>query len=161
MIDGVAALVDWKAAFDAALASGPFDPSSEFFDYTVVYTFFGKDRFGTAFSTRAAAPFIMGRPGPCPLSLSPRTVSVTGIPNDLSGTDDNPADDITFHVTGGTHPYDVISGNIDIINAPGPLPQDTSSFTVDPNGVTTQVDVILTVFDGQGDSVQAVVTVKP
>ncbi|MEJ2192088.1 MAG: hypothetical protein P8Y39_07010 [Nitrospirota bacterium] len=145
-----------KAAFDAALASGPFDPSSEFFDYTVVYTFFGKDRFGTAFSTRAATPFGMVR---CPLSLSPREIKVTGIDNGTLG-DDDLSDDITFYVAGGMGSYSVVSDNIGIIQSPGPLPPDTSSFTVDPDDVMTRTNVTLTVSDtGNGDSVEAVVTV--
>jgi len=87
------------------------------------------------------------------VTVTPAAVAVTG----LSNTDD----EIPFFITGGTGTYvSVVSNNTAVI--PNPTPTLVgNSFTINPNPVAANTSVTLTVFDNEGHSGTATVTVTP
>jgi hypothetical protein len=127
--------------------------------YTAEYTFSGHDEYGTAFSTVATTTFSIGKYSICDtppaLSVSPTSISLTGIAN----PDGDASDDVTFYISGGIEPYTVYSDDISVIESPTVNADGT--FTIDPDAVTTERVVTLTVVDSDGASITAQVTVKP
>ncbi len=128
--------------------------------YTARYTFSGRDRYGSGFGAAASFSFTVGRVAGCPpeaLAISPASLSVSGIKN----SDNDPTDDVTFFISGGSGPYKVYSDNPAVINSPGELSEGDTVFTVDPDSVGSTVTVTLTVADSSGQKAEAAVTVTP
>jgi hypothetical protein len=90
------------------------------------------------------------------LTVLPQSVTLTGFA-DPDG--DDPADDITFYITGGIAPYTMYSNNHAIIASQGGLGGNT--FTVDPDAVATSTTVTITVEDSDGNIATPSVTVTP
>lgn len=99
------------------------------------------------------------------LSISPATITVSGIYNSGSGTEapSNTADDVKFYITGGTSPYTVYSSNTGVIPNVAVTTTSASSgnFTIDPTSVAASTNVTLTVVDATGATKTATVTVTP
>jgi len=102
-----------------------------------------------------SADLVLDVAGVEPLKVSPTAVTVTGIAN----PDVDPADDVTFTITGGTGPFSMFSNNNAIIASQGVLVGST--FVVDPDSVAASTPVIITVEDSLGATVTATVTVTP
>ncbi|MCL0083833.1 hypothetical protein M1N77_04835 [Thermodesulfovibrionales bacterium] len=94
---------------------------------------------------------------PLPLAVTPSTETVTGIAN----PDNDTSDDVTFLISGGIPDYTVISDTPDVITSPDALEAGETSFTVDPDAVTTSTVVTLTVTDAAGTSMEVTVAVEP
>lgn len=90
-----------------------------------------------------------------PLAIAPAGLSLVAQRN----PEQNPRDDVRFHITGGQSPYTVYSDNEQVVSAPGQLTQ--GAFSVDPDAVPQDTVVTLTVVDALGASTQAVLTVRP
>lgn len=140
-------------ALNAPSYTGPADAA-----YTVQYTFYGVDDYGSSAGASAFAAVTMGKGSDCaPPAVAPTSVSTSGFAN----PDANDADNVTFTITGGTEPYKVYSDNDAVIAAPGVIGIGVGQFTVDPDIVLSSTDVTLTVVDAYGLSAKAVVTVTP
>jgi hypothetical protein len=136
------------------LGSGLYS-AGDFQSYSVTYTFEGVDRYGSDFGVIASATFSIGKYSTCAPSISPVSVSVTG----FSNRDADATDDITFYISGGSGPYTVYSDDTVVIPAPGALAPGVSDFTIDPDAVSVETVVTLTVVDSAGAAVTAQVTV--
>jgi len=91
-----------------------------------------------------------------PLSVTPEAITVTGIAN----PDSNTADDVTFHIAGGTGTYSMFSDNNAVIASAGDL-AGNNFFVIDPDAVSSSTTVKLTVVDSAGATASANVTVTP
>lgn len=125
-------------------------PSS---DTTVTITIY--DTAGSSVS----ASLVLDVGSPSPLLLTPSTVTVTGFSN--PETPANPADNVTFTITGGTGPFSMYSNNNAIIASQGGLGAGISAFFVDPDSVATSTAVTITVEDSLGATDTSTVTVTP
>jgi hypothetical protein len=92
-----------------------------------------------------------------PLAVSPTTIAITAFDN--PETVANPADNVTFIITGGTGPYNMFSNNDALILSQPGLGGNT--FSIEPDGVAVSTTVTLTVEDALGDTVTASVTLLP
>lgn len=109
-------------------------------------------------TTSATITIIAGGAGGGVLTVTPSSISLTGLHN----PDSNAADDIPFLITGGTGPFTVFSDNTNVIASPGPLGAGVSTFTVDPEAVSVSTSVKLTVLDtSNGTTATSSVTVTP
>ena len=125
--------------------------------YTVTYVLSGLDLYGSAFGVRSRADFTLALPGPCPLSVAPAAVSVSGVgPN----PELDPTDNVTFHISGGTAPYTVYTDNVTVVAAPGVLTAGLTAFTVDPGSVVADTPVTLTIVDSLGASDDVLLLVR-
>ncbi|MBI5675245.1 MAG: Ig-like domain-containing protein [Nitrospirae bacterium] len=118
-------------------------------DTTVTITIY--DSAGSS----VTATLVLDVAGVTPLAVAPSAVTVTGFANPEA----NPADDVTFTITGGTGPFSMFSNNNAIIASQGPL--GGSTFVVDPDAVAVSNAVLITVQDSIGAFATATVTVTP
>lgn len=149
-----------KAAFLNDLNTGQYAGIPEFPAYSAKYTAYGTDEFNATpriWGSRASFSFKMGRYSTCVPSISPATVTKTGIAN----PDVSSEDDMTFTITGGTAPYSVISNSTSLIESPGDLGIGNMVFTVDPDRPGSTTEVTLTVTDADNQSTVATVTLNP
>lgn len=146
-----------KAKYVADITTGGKRAAEDFPSYVAEYAFYGKDGFGADFGAVATATFRIGKYSGCemPLQVQPASISLSAI----ADPEDDPSDDITFHISGGAGPYAVYSDNTAVIPHPGALGAGVASFTVDPQAVAATVT--LTVVDSKGAAVTALVTVTP
>ncbi|MCL0038386.1 hypothetical protein M1N10_05175 [Thermodesulfovibrionales bacterium] len=120
-------------------------------DATVTITIY--DAAGSSIT----ASLILDVPPLLPLAVTPSTATVTGIAN----PDNDISDDVTFFISGGIPDYSVTSNTPGVITSPGTLGAGITSFTVDPDAVTTSTVVTLTVVDAAGTSMEVTVAVEP
>ncbi|MCL0067272.1 hypothetical protein M1N54_05275 [Thermodesulfovibrionales bacterium] len=122
-------------------------------DATVTITIY--DAAGSSIT----ASLILDVPPLLPLAVTPQTATVFGIAN----PDNDTSDDVTFFISGGIPDYFVTSNTPGVIAHPDAdaLEAGITSFTVDPDAVTMETPVILTVRDSVGTITTVTVTVKP
>lgn len=147
-----------KAKYVSDITTGGYKPASEQPLYTVKYSFSGKDKWGVEFGVAAISTFDIGKFGGCdsPLLILPFSISLKGVAN----PDDDPSDDVTFHIAGGSAPYTVYSDNPALINAPGALALGVSTFSIEPDSPASETVVTLTAVDRKGATAIAKVTLK-
>ena len=119
-------------------------------DATVTITIY--DAAGSSIT----ASLILDVPPLLPLAVTPQTATVFGIAN----PDNDTSDDVTFFISGGIPDYFVTSNTPGVIAHPD-VGAGITSFTVDPDAVTMETPVILTVRDSVGTITTVTVTVKP
>jgi hypothetical protein len=118
-------------------------------DTTVTITIY--DSAGSSVS----ASLVLDVAAVSPLSVTPSSITVTGIAN----PDSDDSDNVIFTITGGTGSYSMYSSNGAIIASQGLL--GGSTFTVDPDAVAVNTTVTITVQDSVGNTDTSTVTVTP
>jgi len=121
-------------------------------DTTVTITVY--DSLGNS----ATAQLVLQISGAGELTVTPSSVSLTGI---AGQTDGDPTDDITFYISGGTPDYSMFSNNNAVIASQGALGAGITTFTIDPDEVSSSTSVTLTVVDSVGATKTVTVTVTP
>jgi hypothetical protein len=138
------------------ITTGGYAPAGEFPSYVAEFEFHGEDSYGSGFVVRASVTFSIGKYTDCTPALSPSAISLVGLEN----PDSDASDDVTFRISGGVAPFTVYSDNEGVIESPGELSSGVDSFTIDPDSVSAETDVALTVVDFDSNPAVANVTVN-